>query len=1385
MPLLAQIKTSDSGDSPYKNFVVVSGFAGSNLSDRTCPHFDEWLGRIVAKCATSARSWVYDHGIRLEDLESWDKYCTTGHALLEQLLLMQDKLGEALIEAWNNEHKDEYRQLLDMIETIMLVGEPSLNPKKPDEWIDLISECVSRQHGLPQRLGSGVTVGCLQHISDVFETILLRSTLFDVSSTNKPQPKRKFKMRKMDHDGCIGCATIHVRLFTTSSEEMLLDSGPGDLNICPFHPKSAHFGKLLMLNSPPELPQLEAPDSNASSSSTVVVNSKSDLNAPISPEHEQVQAATANQVVEPTPNESDGHPASPVSLKQPNEQTSKETDVEEIQRLAPEEQIDDAEDVIPLEYSVEDITESNTEQPCATRSAVPSAVGQRQGNTASPRERRTYFSSSIPSRDDKFFGRSEVLEQLEQAILGTQDDNFAQNSVQPTRANRVWLSAAPGMGKTSIAIEFAYRFMKKFEYVIWLNATSNANLGKYCHDSAVALGLVNGRVCLDHQISRSRLFDFLRRSSSPWLLVLDDCADGVDISPYLPNYGMCSVVATGRQRPGSTGWSVIDVPPFTPEEVAKFFISCVKGEISDEDAEGICSAAVRYHVSPLVVRQLAKWSTRDAISFKDINALLSENCMPLAFRFKPVHEVMSCTMDRLDTPATSLLVTLCFYDANRVSKRLLRTARTRKSVGSPRSDATEYESTLSGATSLLWRSALLDIDDSQAESSYQMHKSVQDWIRTQVDDKTWRDGFEAACSSLSYQWPSKRKLKNIMGGFWEDFDSLHTHVHHLADCLTRDRLVDQLSYDPGDEFKRLLVYHTWYNSRRGNHAEDRSLRNLTEFLLTTTRGRSTKDGSTKKSNTALPRRCILVTDDDNTPTARLVDTHGSHAPYIALSYVWGGDSPSFRLNSSNLSKYKEEIDVSTLTQQISDAVRFTRNMGVRYLWVDALCIDQDNPTEVSEELDRFVQYYSNSSMVICALQPSPSFSRLKWEPNQRLDIPPYSILRSGALGDALAETSWEKAWTMQEGCFRTTASLRLIPRSARTSQAAADSTPVVEREESKLSDKLKSKPSDEVKLGSTSNVELEPASDIMPEPLEEVKQKPSDEVKPQVYEHPEVQVRFEEVLVTYITIAILATAGFVRWTFSALSESPQRLVRYGKENPWVENRPQFELMSIGLQPEPHAVAINVDSEEDIRFRGKKIPECQELLSETVGGKEPLPEGLFWLLLTGEVPTEQQVHDLSTEWNVFKGDKVAPIQKDQDYSFNFTNQLGFGDNEEFVEPMRLYRTIHTDHEGASRPILSPPARLLLSFLSGGGLNDPQRRRLSVTTLGLSGASANGASALGIRRGSMSTNSNNSDSIDESAIEYDEIGGGARTAPNHTLCSSYELWRLRNAKLPSRR
>ena len=55
----------------------------------------------------------------------------------------------------------------------------------------------------------------------------------------------------------------------------------------------------------------------------------------------------------------------------------------------------------------------------------------------------------------------------------------------------------------------------------------------------------------------------------------------------------------------------------------------------------------------------------------------------------------------------------------------------------------------------------------------------------------------------------------------------------------------------------------------------------------------------------------------------------------------------------------------------------------------------------------------------------------------------------------------------------------------------------------------------------------------------------------------------------------------------------------------------------------------LDAQEGIRFRGYTIPELQEKLPKAAGGNEPLPEGLFYLMLVGELPTEEDVQHLSS------------------------------------------------------------------------------------------------------------------------------------------------------------
>jgi citrate synthase len=77
----------------------------------------------------------------------------------------------------------------------------------------------------------------------------------------------------------------------------------------------------------------------------------------------------------------------------------------------------------------------------------------------------------------------------------------------------------------------------------------------------------------------------------------------------------------------------------------------------------------------------------------------------------------------------------------------------------------------------------------------------------------------------------------------------------------------------------------------------------------------------------------------------------------------------------------------------------------------------------------------------------------------------------------------------------------------------------------------------------------------------------------------------------------------------------------------------------------------LDSQEGIRFRGFTIPELQQKLPKAKKGDEPLPEGLFYLLLSGEIPTDDDAHALSDDWiarakntpaHVFKAIDALPI-----------------------------------------------------------------------------------------------------------------------------------------------
>ena len=106
--------------------------------------------------------------------------------------------------------------------------------------------------------------------------------------------------------------------------------------------------------------------------------------------------------------------------------------------------------------------------------------------------------------------------------------------------------------------------------------------------------------------------------------------------------------------------------------------------------------------------------------------------------------------------------------------------------------------------------------------------------------------------------------------------------------------------------------------------------------------------------------------------------------YAALSYCWGGPQPVV-LTQSSLESMTQRIFMSRLSETIQDAIISTRKLGLRYIWIDALCFIQDFASDKELEISKINHVYQNAYVTICAanaVQCSEGFLRERSLPHK-------------------------------------------------------------------------------------------------------------------------------------------------------------------------------------------------------------------------------------------------------------------------------------------------------------------------------------------------------------------------------------------------------------------
>ncbi|KAF7876719.1 hypothetical protein EAF04_001803 [Stromatinia cepivora] len=178
--------------------------------------------------------------------------------------------------------------------------------------------------------------------------------------------------------------------------------------------------------------------------------------------------------------------------------------------------------------------------------------------------------------------------------------------------------------------------------------------------------------------------------------------------------------------------------------------------------------------------------------------------------------------------------------------------------------------------------------------------------------------------------------------------------------------------------------------------------------------------------TRCPTRLINVGSPDTNPFLDDNPDRGD-CEWVALSYLWGGNG-YLKLEEPTYQSLKSGIPVEDFPATLRDAVLTTREIGLKYVWIDALCIRQDSTDDWKAEAGRMRDVYAGATLTIVAANSNSTsagihFPRpenvyaaaqcsLPWNSETSVSLRLVShISRQGA-----KSSSWfTRGWTFQEG----------------------------------------------------------------------------------------------------------------------------------------------------------------------------------------------------------------------------------------------------------------------------------------------------------------------------------------------------------------------------------
>ncbi|CAG9982915.1 unnamed protein product [Clonostachys byssicola] len=194
----------------------------------------------------------------------------------------------------------------------------------------------------------------------------------------------------------------------------------------------------------------------------------------------------------------------------------------------------------------------------------------------------------------------------------------------------------------------------------------------------------------------------------------------------------------------------------------------------------------------------------------------------------------------------------------------------------------------------------------------------------------------------------------LLPGDISDWDVFISHGNDQGKAHWYDKFLNQ--------WARVHPYAISLKEPTGDTGSPEALKRLESWISRCTREHRQCGGI---KETEMPRRLLKIENKDG-GGLRLVETHGKFGKYACLSHRWCHETELASLKKTNLESFKREIPPHLVYPLLKDVIKVVAHCGLEYVWIDCMCIIQDDAVDWAREAVCMASIYMNAFITIAA-----------------------------------------------------------------------------------------------------------------------------------------------------------------------------------------------------------------------------------------------------------------------------------------------------------------------------------------------------------------------------------------------------------------------------------